>query len=406
MKNGSRSADDGKPQKPYPDFPLFPHATKRWAKKIRGKMHYFGPWDDWQGALKKYQEQRDDLHAGRTPRVAADGLTVEDLLNRFLAAKEMQRDAGEIAPRTWADYYGTCVRIRDAFGASRLVDDLASDDFERLRARTAAAWGLVAVGNEIQRVRAVFKYAYDAGLIDRPIRYGPAFKRPSRKALRRLRHTKAPRMFEADELRRMIKAADAPLKAMLLLGINCGFGNADCGTLPLSTLDLKGGWVNYPRPKTGAHRRCPLWPETVKAVREALARRPEPKDDAHAGLLFVTKYGLPWAKDTPDSPVSKETMKLLDALGIVRDGRGFYALRHTFETVGGESRDQVAVDHIMGHARDDMASVYRERISDDRLKAVTDHVRAWLFPPKKPGRKGRTASASSARGISGGKSRD
>jgi hypothetical protein len=26
-----------------------------------------------------------------------------------------------------------------------------------------------------------------------------------------------------------------------------------------------------------------------------------------------------------------------------------------------------------------MSSVYRETISDARLKAVTDHVRAWLF---------------------------
>ena len=26
-----------------------------------------------------------------------------------------------------------------------------------------------------------------------------------------------------------------------------------------------------------------------------------------------------------------------------------------------------------------MASVYREGISDERLKAVTEHVRTWLF---------------------------
>ena len=69
---------------------------------------------------------------------------------------------------------------------------------------------------------------------------------------------------------------------------------------------------------------------------------------------------------------------MLDAVGI--DGhRNFYALRHTFETIGGEARDQVAVDAIMGHARDDMASVYRERISDERLRSVSDHVRKLLF---------------------------
>ena len=36
-------------------------------------------------------------------------------------------------------------------------------------------------------------------------------------------------------------------------------------------------------------------------------------------------------------------------------------------------------DAIMGHARDDRASVYRKRVGDDRLRAVVDHVRTWLF---------------------------
>jgi integrase len=80
--------------------------------------------------------------------------------------------------------------------------------------------------------------------------------------------------------------------------------------------------------------------------------------------------------------------RLLKKVGVHRPGINFYALRHTFETIGGEARDQVAVDHIMGHVRDDMASVYRERISDEQLRTVTDHVRAWLFPPVKKKGKG------------------
>ncbi|NQT36655.1 MAG: hypothetical protein HQ581_04150 [Planctomycetes bacterium] len=114
-------------------------------------------------------------------------------------------------------------------------------------------------------------------------------------------------------------------------------------------------------------------------MREAIAKRPKPKDPKHVGLVFITKRGLCWGKDTGDNPVSKETAKLLHRLGIHRKGVNFYALRHTFETIAGDSQDRVAVDYVMGHSRDDMASVYRERISDERLQAVADHVRKWLF---------------------------
>jgi len=367
------------------DFPLFPHATRRWAKKIRGKLYYFGPWDDSNGSLQKYLDQKDDLYAGRTPRSTNDGLTLRDLLNRFLTAKKILVDAGGLTPRSFADYHATCARIADTFGFNRLVGDLASDDFERLLASMVKKWGPVTCGNEIQRVRVLFKYAHDAGLIDKPVKFGPTFRRPSKKALRKERNARKPRMFEAGQVRSMLATAVGQLRAMILLGINCAFGNTDCGELPLEALNLDTGWLEFPRPKTGIPRRCPLWPETAAALREAIDTRPNPKDKTNEGLVFITRRGFAWAKPTQANPISVEFGKLIKKLGVHRTGLGFYALRHTFETIGGEARDQVAVDHIMGRARDDMASVYRERISDERLKAVTDFVRQWLFAEKPEG---------------------
>jgi integrase len=372
-----------KPAKPYPEFPLTAHPAGYWCKKIRGKLHYFGPWSDPDGALKKYLEQKDALHAGRKPRQDTEGLTVKELVNRFLNAKQHAIDRGELSPRTWACYKEACDAVVSALGKNRLVSDLDPDDFATLRNKMAARWGLNGLGTRIQCVRCAFKYAFDAGLTDRPVRYGPEFKRPSKKTLRLHRAKQGPKLFTAEEIRKLIDAAGVQVKAMVFLGINAGFGNSDCGNLPLSAVDLEAGVIDYPRPKTGIPRRCPLWPETVAAIREALAKRYEPKDSADAGLVFITHRGLPWAKDTNDCPIAKETAKLLKKFGIHgRTGLGFYTLRHTFRTVADEAKDQPAADYIMGHEVPHMSSVYRETISDERLKAVADHVHDWLFNPQ------------------------
>jgi len=56
-------------------------------------------------------------------------------------------------------------------------------------------------------------------------------------------------------------------------------------------------------------------------------------------------------------------------------------LRHGFQTVGDGAKDPIAVRFIMGHADlgNDMSAVYREGVDDERLRAVTEHVRKWLF---------------------------
>lgn len=81
-----KSSRKSRPSKPSKDFPLVPHASGRWAKKVRGKFAYFGKVaDDPKGeaALAKWLNEKDDLLAGRTPRVAGDGLAVADLCSKL-----------------------------------------------------------------------------------------------------------------------------------------------------------------------------------------------------------------------------------------------------------------------------------------------------------------------------------
>jgi len=116
-----------------------------------------------------------------------------------------------------------------------------------------------------------------------------------------------------------------------------------------------------------------------------MAHRPKPKAVEHEGLVFVTQRGGCWNKEIADCPIAKEMRQLLITQGAHRRGLGFYGLRHSFETIAGESQDPVAVDHIMGHADESMAAVYRERISDERLLAVTDRAHRWLFGEESSG---------------------
>jgi integrase len=388
-----------KPVKPYEGYPLFAHNNGLWAKKIRGRLHYFGVWADPQAALNKYLEQRDDLHAGRTPRDTSTtpGLTIRQLCNKFLTAREHKLHTGQLSPHSFREYHSACERIVDTFGRDVLVTNLRPADFERLQFSFPETWGPVRRGKMIQLIRTIFAYAFSMDLIDRPVKYGSEFKRPTKATLRihkaGLKARNGDRMFHAQELRRLIAEAKGQFQAILLLAANTGFGNSDIARLPRSAVDLQGGWVDFPRPKTGVARRCPLWPETIAALREAMAKRPAARKPEDEGLMFLTKYGQRWVKIdfgkdaegkvevSQDDAISKELRKLLRKLGIVRRGLGFYGLRHGFQTVGEEVRDAAAVHFLMGHAEDagDMSAHYREHISDERLRVVTEHIRRWLF---------------------------
>ena len=118
-------------------------------------------------------------------------------------------------------------------------------------------------------------------------------------------------------------------------------------------------------------RSLPRVPETVAALRTVLARRKSAKDDADSGLVFVTSRGGNWSKETGGNYLSWKFGIVCKRLGINgRKGVSFYGLRHSHRTIADEAKDQPAADYIMGHESGHMSTVYRERISDERLKAV------------------------------------
>jgi integrase len=218
-------------------------------------------------------------------------------------------------------------------------------------------------------------------MVERRIRFGSNFRQTPKRVLRLDRQSRDKKLFEAEEVRNLLDAASPALRSMILLGVNAGFGNTDLARLPQSAIDLETGWADYPRPKTAVERRVPLWPETVKALRDAIDERPKAKHVADDGLCFLTRTGMPWVRHTDSGAwldsIGGEFKKLMRSLDI-NGRRGFYALRHTFETIAGETTDQVGVNSVMGHADQTMGAVYREHISDERLLAVVETVRTWL----------------------------
>ena len=431
----SKSNASQRVSKPYEGFPLTPHPTGRWCKKIRGKLHYFGKTaGDEQGtaALAIFNYEWTWLKDGRTPPVRdrGEGVTVRALCNAFLTSKLAKAETGELSQRSFADYHDTCELLCNHFGRDLRVDDIRPEDFRHLRLKMAKRWGKVRLQNEINRIRIVFRFGFNPKveeedrLLAKPVRYGVEFDRmtvPVMRKDRQARRKTDKKMFEPGEIFRILEAlsgkpvrvkgrnkpvtipADPALKAMVLLGANCAFGNTDCANLSKSDIDLGKGWVDYPRPKTGVDRRVPLWPETRAAVRAAIAARVKPRDAADEDLVFLTRAGRRWTRlqakvkgdasggdeDAPKAMVpidalSQRFRKLLHTLNINGGrGLGFYTLRRVFETIGGRSKDQVAVDFIMGHCDATMAEIYREGgIDDDRLLAVVNTVRAWLFPSR------------------------
>ena len=362
------------------DFPLsFHKGSQLWCKTFKGKRYYFESLTadpKGQKSVEKWLVIRDDLLAGRTPRKSSDP-NLLDLCNAWCKFKQNQVDSGELAERSFVGYRQTCEFILRVIDKHKILSDFNATDFAKIRNEASKTQGVNSLSKFVCVVKMLFKFGYEFELLHKPMRFGPGFSKPSAKLVREQRISKGAMDFQADEIHRLLKHSSPAMKAMILLGANGGLGNSDVAELPLSALDLKSGWLDYPRHKTATLRRIPLWPETVEAIELSISQRPENKSP----LAFLRPDESDYT-----TPQGRSGKKVLEAFRVVADdagilSKGFYCLRRTFQTQSEECGDLVAVKAIMGHVDSarDMSARYRQRISDARLKAAVEVVRNWLF---------------------------
>ena len=223
------------------------------------------------------------------------------MCNHYLTYQLEKVASGDIGVRWFEDCRCVVESFDQVTGPGRAVSDLLPQDFQQFRHRLARrgiggrkGFSAYALNRAITVVKAMFKYAYEMDLIDGAVKYGRSLDRPAAAVVRRNRQAaeqeNGKRLFEAEQILAMLRSAPLALRAMILLGINGGYGNKDCASLPITAVDFEQKLIDFGRAKTGVERVVPLWPETVSAMQAALASRPKPAAEDWRKLFFLTVW--------------------------------------------------------------------------------------------------------------------
>lgn len=367
-----------KPKKPHPDFPLTPHATKRWCKKIGKKMYYFGTWNDPDAALVEYLSIKDHLQAGIDPRrqVVSGCRTVGDIINLWLGMQQGRLESGDLSGEAFKSYKDTGAAVIAKFGRHTPCSGVLPADFSGLRQDWAMKYAPSRLNMLVTITRMAFRWGFDSGYLEAPVKLGPDFKGASKRLMREVKQQGEKKLFTAVEIKTLIEHASPQLKAMIYLGINCGLGNTDISRIRPE--NLSGGTLVLPRAKTGIERRIPLWKETQDSIAAAIPYVPNAKSPSEEGLVFRGVDGCAWTSFGNDK-LARAFSYLLKKTGLYKERRTFYALRHTCQTIGDGAKDPVAVKTLMGHVDGTMSGEYRQDVDFEAVRAVTEHIRKWLI---------------------------
>ena len=350
-------------------FPLSLHATGQYCKKVKGRFYYFGK--DRRVALERYIEQAPYLHGLRKPRDNPEGddISIRMLCNLYLEHQNLNVQTGQITGVHHKDQVNSLQLLARFLGPCRLVSEISTLDLQNYKKKLLKSYGSAhRVNLNIAIAKAMFHWAKKNEVIE---------NNPNIDALSKVKvgQRKKP-TFNLEQIRQLLDVADDQMRAMILLGLNCGFGCTDCAELAWENLDLAKRRTSLSRKKTGVDRNLVLWPETVQAL-QGLPRLGElvfytsrgnacVRTIAKAGKDGVVKY-------SSDNFISKKFSKLLKKADIeVERGVGFYTLRRTAATLAARSGDPFAVQRLLGHADLKMATTYVQDVSEQTDRVINN----------------------------------
>ncbi|HBE70981.1 MAG TPA: integrase [Planctomycetaceae bacterium] len=363
------------------------HPRGYWYKKYKGRFYYFYRCDadpDATFSIEKWRHDKQYLDSDREPPVydpmnrhaGAASITVYDLCNHWLSHKETLLKLGELTQGTWDEYKATCEFLVGEVGKTLPAKLCGPQRFESIRLALARRYNINGQSKRIGQIRSIFTTAHEDAITDTPPNFGRSFRKPSAAAFRKLRAAKGDQSFSPSEIHALLAAAKVNMRAMILLGLQAGFGNEDCAALPRTA--IRDGWLTWARVKTSVQRRVPLWPETELAISKAIEHANSKGEDS---LCFIGLRGKHYiSPKKTGGRVTGEFVTTRNSAGV-NPARTFYDLRRTFETVASSTVDQPAIDAIMGHtpSESNMPARYRQGLLPDyRLRGVVDCVREWL----------------------------
>ena len=374
---------------PYPEFPLFTpilpdDGPRRFAANPITSGPGVIPTAHCAATSRKRTTWKPGGNRGGCQTGVTQTLTVQRMVGLFLDAKEINVQSGEMEQTTWNAYESFGERMIRVFGArprsKASAPTTSRGSAKTFRPPTRACRRSTATSARSRRSSIGLDPAptVRATSTDCPVSAARSSVRP-KSALEREREEQGERVFYGRAnsrpdapLPRPSAEGDDPLRYQLRLR---KFGLCEAAALSSSILTTVG--LRLPAPRTPSAAAI-LWPETVEAVRVAVADRKQPNDPKYASRVFITKYGQPFRP----VPLASSSRSWPSKIGMTREAADFYDLRRTCASIGIQSMTTTPCERSWGTSgAADMLGVYnRLQVSDERLRAVTDHIHDWLFP--------------------------